>query len=92
MRISVYTTAAGTILVPLKTIRSHSGFARFLAETTDDGEIERSSVARIPSPYHFSPTWVVYAWNGKRVIVAETSHKVYQVFNVASLQSAAVAS
>ena len=41
----------------LKTITSHSGLARWLAETDETGlVIRREKVAHIPSPYRYSPT------------------------------------
>jgi hypothetical protein len=72
---------------PLKTIRSHTGFSRFMAEldTDDNGdliivrEIPRSEF-KIPSPYDCGPTWFVYRYKGKEVITVETSHRCYQVF------------
>lgn len=66
----------------LKTINSHVGYGQFLSSLPEDpaGWIPRVKV--IPSPYASSPTDVVYIWNGKKVIVRETSHKKYQVFEV----------
>lgn len=71
---------------PLKTIRSHVGHARFLAECDQDdqGEIvvvrEVPRQEDIPSPYAYSPEWQVYRWKGREVIVRETSHRCYMVF------------
>lgn len=65
----------------IKTITSHVGLARFLDEAPDAGfYIARDE--NIPSPYAYSPTHTVYAWKGKNVIVVETSHKRYEVFEV----------
>lgn len=74
---------------PIKTIRSHIGVSRFLAQAAVVGEIRR--VPEIPSPYSYSPTWTVYAVelprkgytvNRRWVFVRETSHKLYHVFLV----------
>ena len=65
----------------LKTINSHVGKYRFLHECEDTG----LWVARqpdIPSPYAYGPTWPVYNWKGKNVIIRETRHKQYEVFEV----------
>jgi hypothetical protein len=75
----------------LKTIRSHVGHARWIAECdwTDDGEdmvslgfIARCQRANIPSPYAYSPSTELHRWNGKKVFLSETSHRCYQVFEV----------
>ena len=66
----------------LKVVTSHVGFARFLAECAEEpvGEIPR--IPEIPTPYAHSPAHVVWAWGEKKVIVAETRHKRYEVFEV----------
>jgi hypothetical protein len=72
----------------IKTIRSHAGHARFLAECEQDGENGYAIVGLIPrvtdirSPYAYSPTDHVMRWNGSNVICRETAHKVYQIFEV----------
>jgi hypothetical protein len=74
----------------IKTITSHPGLSRFLAECDqrDDGLCEihgwlaRVQVEDIPSPYASSPTKVIYCWHGKQIIYFETSHKRYEVFQV----------
>lgn len=68
-------------LTRIKRITSHSGHARFLAETADEpvGYIPRQD---IPSPYHSSPTHLVHDWNERRVVVVETSHRRFDVFEV----------
>jgi hypothetical protein len=51
-------------------------------ELTGDeiGEIPRTS---IPSPYAYSPTHAVFqTMNGKQVIIVETKHKQYDVFEI----------
>ena len=66
----------------IKRISSHTGYARWLAETSKKpiGRIARQ--ADIPSPYSYSPDHAVYLWNGKRVISVETAHKRYDVFEL----------
>jgi hypothetical protein len=70
----------------IKVITSHAGHARFLAECDGaDGADIIGYIPRrtdIPSPYAYSATWAVYRWNGRNVIVRETSHKRYEVFAV----------
>ena len=69
-------------LAELKTIRSHVGFGRFLAECAQEplGEIPRQP--EIPSPYAYSPTWEVWDWKGRPVVIVETAHKTYRIFEV----------
>lgn len=79
-----------TTVKRIKVITSHAGHARFLAECDEEtpgrgdlvilGYIPRRT--DIPSPYAYSPMWTVYRWNGRPVIVRETSHKRYEVFAV----------
>lgn len=67
---------------PIKTINSHVGKARFMAEITHFGIGYITRVQGVPSPYASSPTDIVHEWNGKRVFMRETKHKYYQVFEV----------
>lgn len=69
-------------LKKIKTISSHAGHFRFLHEQDDNvlGWIPRQK--DIPSPYSFGPSHLVGQWNGKAVIVVETRHKRYEVFEV----------
>lgn len=62
-------TLAPMTLTRIKRINSHVGYARFLAECTQDpagdwarciGVIPRQP--DIPSPYRYSPEWNVYEW------------------------------
>ena len=68
----------------IKRINSHTGHARFLAETDGPynivGWIPRQ--ADIPSPYACSPTHGLYNWKGRLVFVVETAHKQYDVFAI----------
>jgi len=68
----------------IKRIRSHTGYARFLAETSEEptGYLARVQIEEIPSPYRYSPTVAIDEWNGKQVIHLETSHRCYDVFEV----------
>lgn len=69
----------------LKTIRSYTGHARWLAEI-DETEpakyLARVQVEDIPSPYLYSPSVLIMKWKGLSVVCFETSHKIYQVFEV----------
>lgn len=67
----------------VKRIRSHSGHAQFLAECAEDavGHIERQLA--IPSPYAYSPEWPVLDHHQfGYVVIRETSHRVFDVFEV----------
>ena len=66
----------------LKTINSHSGLARWLAEVDQKalGFAPRSVTKHIPSPYRYSPSVEVLSWKGKPVVWFEVAHKRYQVF------------
>ncbi len=73
----------------LKTIRSHTGLANFLAALDDQDDDGCPAVSGyiprqtdIPSPYACSPTHVVYQWDQQPVIIVETAHRKYQVFAV----------
>jgi len=69
------------MLKRIKRIPSHSGHARWFAETSDAiGEIRRRE--DIPSPYRYSPSWSVYRWANRFVICVETAHRQYDVFEV----------
>lgn len=64
----------------VKRLTSHTGHAQFLAETTDVGFIAR--VREIPSPYRSSPTHSVMDWKGRKVILVETNHRRFDIFEV----------
>jgi hypothetical protein len=69
----------------LKTMNSHAGLARWLAEVSEEpvGWLPRvGEVGAIPSPYRYSSTVAVWNWNGKQVVWFETRHKYYEVFEV----------
>ena len=65
----------------IKTLRSYATLARFIAELPESpaGYIPRPN---IPSPFRYSPAQAVYAWNGKTVFWLETSHRVYEIFEL----------
>ena len=75
---------------PIKTIRSYAGHARFLQhECVLDNEglaVFVREIPRdrsIPSPYVFSQTeFTTRLHDGREVIIRETSHRCYQVFEV----------
>lgn len=71
----------------IKVITGYAAHARFLAECEDEeflihpvGTIPRQS--QIPSPYRYSPTHDVLGWNGRKVVIVETRHRRYEVFEV----------
>lgn len=70
----------------IKTLTSHAGHARFLAEVADAplGTIPDGVRAAhgIPSPYAYSPTWSVLDRDGTPVVIFETRHRRYEVFTV----------
>lgn len=69
---------------PIKTIRSHVGYGRFLQECS---EIPVRYIPRDPAirtPYAHSPEWPVWLHNdGHEVVALETAHKKYQIFKIA---------
>jgi hypothetical protein len=72
------------MLKRIKRITSHTGYCRFLAECEVNG-FEVGVIPRqpdIPSPYAYSPEWAVYQWSGKKVVIRETAHRQYDVFEV----------
>ena len=69
----------------LRILRSHTAHFRFLHECDDDNDRAAGWIPRhreISSPYSYGPTHLVYRWTGRPVIVAETSHRRYEVFEV----------
>jgi hypothetical protein len=65
----------------IKVLTGYAAHARWMSEVGEEmvGEIPRQNV---PSPYAYSPTHTVWNWNGKNVIVVETQHRRYEVFEV----------
>ena len=72
---------SATPLRRIKRMTSYSVYARCLAEC-DDTPYCIARRADIPSPYAYSPTWDVYQYREKYVIIRETAHKRYDVFSV----------
>jgi len=74
-------TTATRIGKRVRVLSGYAAHARFQSELALDflGEIPREA---IPSPYAFSPVHVVYSWLGKPVIIVETRHRRYEVFEV----------
>jgi hypothetical protein len=70
----------------IKTITSHVGLSRWLAEVDQQptGYLARVQCEEIPSPYAYSPVKFILNWNGREVIEFETSHRRYEVFEVPS--------
>jgi hypothetical protein len=67
----------------IKTLRSHVDHARFLAQCSAEPVGQIPCQADIPSPYRFSPTWLVYEhFNTPCVVIVETAHRKFQVFEV----------
>jgi hypothetical protein len=68
----------------IKRINSHVGLSRYLDTTRDTNQVT-PRVREIPSPYAYSPTHTVYQDTEDRlVIVVETAHKRYDVFDVSA--------
>jgi hypothetical protein len=67
----------------VKVLTSYAAHSRFFAELSDDaiGVIPKQD---IPSPYRYSPTHDVWDWHGTPVIIVETKHRRYEVFQVVS--------
>jgi len=68
----------------IKRINSYAGHARYLA-TVNDHNFTRCIPRRqdIPSPYAYAPEHAVYTdGQGRDVIIVETAHKQYDVFDV----------
>ena len=71
-------------MTKIKTINSHVGLSRWLAELSEEpiAYLARVQVEDIPSPYAYSPTKDIWEWNGKAVVWFETRHKHYEVYEV----------
>jgi hypothetical protein len=71
----------------LKTITSHTGLSRWLAETSEPiAYAPRCVTEHIPSPYRYSPSVPVYLWRDKRVVWFEVAHKRYCVYEAPPLE------
>ena len=67
----------------IKVITSHSGLARWLAETKSAMRwLARVQREGIPSPYTYSPSTEILNWRGRACIYSETSHRRYEVYAI----------
>ena len=68
----------------IKTITSHVGYARFLAECEDlpSDKAYIPTPRDIKSPFAFSASTLIHLHNGLHVFVKETSHKHYEVYEL----------
>jgi len=84
--VSVYDEHINPSIEPLmrvKRLRGSTAQARFLAQCEDAGQIPRR--ADIPSPYAYSPEHNVLRYGNKRVILVETAHQRFDVFDVSDM-------
>lgn len=66
----------------IKRITSHVGLSRYLSYVETTGKVILR-IPSIPSPYAYAPDHQVYRdEQGRNVIVVETAHKQYDVFQV----------
>lgn len=74
------------MLTRIKRIVGYQAYARFLAECDDTNRGYLPRQADIPSPYRYSPCESILGWRSPRgyrsVIVKETGHRRYDVFEV----------
>jgi len=67
----------------LKTIKSYTGHARFIAETIPTRSyLARCQIEHIPSPYRYSPSVEILLWKGRDVVWFETRHRNYEVYQI----------
>ena len=66
----------------VKVLSGYAAHARFLAELDD--ELIGYVPHQIPSPHRYNPVHAVNRWRGrgKHVIVVETAHRRYEVYQV----------
>lgn len=83
-----------TMPKPLRTIRGHTAYARFLWDSGDmeldaNGDLlivrEIPRPKSVPSPYVYSETAIVHRYRGREVVISETCHNTYKVFAVSDL-------
>ena len=71
-----------TALPRIKRITSHVGVSRYF-DSLLETNLVTPRIPEIPSPYAYSPTHTIYQDDkGRMVIVVETAHKRYDVFDV----------
>jgi hypothetical protein len=74
----------------LKTIRSHVGHGRWLAECELEAHSDLAAIVgylprhRLPaeSRYFYSPAHAVYSWRGLYAMSLEVAHKVYEIWEI----------
>ena len=78
----------------LKTVTGYAAHARLLAELDQDDELTGlpdyvRDIPRqeIPSPYAYSATHNVYRHKGREVIIVETEHRKYRMFDASGVAS-----
>jgi hypothetical protein len=73
-----------TGLKRIRTITSHRGLARWLAELSEEpvAYLARVQTEPIASPYAYSPSVALWDWNGLTVCWFETAHRHYEIFEV----------
>ena len=68
----------------IKVLMSHAAHARFCWELRDEpiGSIPRLTPGCPRTPWAYSPTHVVWDWNGIPVAIFETAQRRYEVYRV----------
>lgn len=66
----------------LKVLTGYAAHFRFLSECDEEPVGETPNDPTIPSPYCYSPTRVVHRWRGQHVVVYETRHRRYEVYEI----------
>lgn len=71
-------------LTCIRTVRGYTAHARLVAECSSApvGWLARCQCADIITPYRSGPTVAVYARGDRHVIIMETAHALYKVFDV----------
>lgn len=71
----------------LRVLTGYAAHARFNAEIAESDfyAYEIARIPSIPSPYAYSPTHTVSLWRGVPIIIVETKHRRYEVFDVTGI-------
>ena len=69
-------------LTRIKVLTGYTAHARFLAECSEEPIGYVATESLIPSPYAYSPTRSVWNWSGTPIVIYETRHRRYEVFEV----------
>lgn len=75
------TISITTDLKPIKKLISYAAVGRFHAEV-GDRIAETPRRPEIRSPYAYSPLWSVYSYKSKPVVLIETSHRNFVIYEV----------